>query len=121
MRRTASQLKPTKENSVSNHVVIEQKRLLSELERQLHREKTAAVIATPSEFSKIAKRLDVDGITHENTSLRLELSGFQMEVRELRWHNDILLKYLPPTARETVAHELHAHPMPLREPVKATS
>merc|ERR1712039_992665 len=104
-----------KENQVCNHVVSEQKRLLSELERRLQREKTAAVIATPSEFAKIAKRLDIDGITHENADLRMQVAGLQTELRQLRWHSDILLKYLPPTAREHVASELQAQPLPTQE------
>merc|ERR1712039_811913 len=114
-RRRSYSEADNKENYVSNNVVSEQKRLLSELERRLHMEKTAAVIATPSEFAKIAKRLDTDGIMHENADLRMQVAGLQTELQQTRWHSSIVLKYLPPTAREHVASELHAQPLPIRE------
>merc|ERR1712039_264516 len=99
----------------SNCVVIEQKRLLFELERQLQREKTAASIATPSEFTKIMKRLDSEGFMHEIAELRLANAGLQTELKEVRWHHGVMQKYLPPPAREAVARELNAQPLPLHE------
>merc|ERR1712039_20229 len=102
-----------KENS--NCVVVEQKRLLFDLERQLQREKTAASIATPSEFTKISRRLDSEGLMHEISELRLANAGLQTELREVRWHHGIIQKYLPPTAREALARELIAQPLPLHE------
>merc|ERR1712050_79653 len=99
----------------SNCVVIEQKRLLFELERQLQREKTAASIATPSEFTKIMKRLDSEGLMHEIAELRLANAGLQTELKEVRWHHGVMQKHLPPSAREAVARELIAQPLPLHE------
>merc|ERR1711920_904707 len=99
----------------NNCVVVEQKRLLFELDRQLQREKTAASIATPSEFTKIMRRLDSEGFMHEIAELRLANAGLQTELKEVRWHHDVMQKYLPPTAREAVARELIAQPLPLHE------
>merc|ERR1712039_957632 len=120
-RRRSYSEADNKENYVSNNVVSEQKRLLSELERRLQMEKTAAVIATPSEFAKIAKKLDIDGIMHENADLRMQVAGLQTELRQIHWHNDILVKHLPPTARERVASEMQAQPLPVQEAVRCVS
>merc|ERR1712113_705392 len=85
-----------KENSV-HQVVNEQKRLLCALERQLQREKMAAVMPTPSEFMKLAKRLDVEGALQENTKLRQEV------------------EHLHTTAVERLAQEMHTELLPMRE------
>merc|ERR1712032_1395416 len=69
-----------KENSHANHIVNDQKRLLSELERRLQREGVAASIPTPTEFMKICKRVDVDGIMQDNSQLRTEVNGLQTEL-----------------------------------------
>merc|ERR1712176_1081254 len=104
-----------KENQNLNQVVGEQKHLLSELERQLHRETIATGLATPGDFAKVSRKLDKDGVMHENGVLRLEIVGLQTEVKQLHAHNDLLLKHLPVHARANVAQELNAQPLPLRD------
>lgn len=104
-----------------SEVVLEQKRQLSRLERQLNTERSCAGISTPSEFMKISRRLDPDGLMHENSEMRHEIAGLKMHVGQIRWHNDLLQKYLPAAAQEVVAQELNALPLPPLSERQATT
>merc|ERR1712238_242334 len=93
-------------------VVNIQKRELSRLERQLQSERISAGISTPSEFMKISRRLDPDGLMQENSEMRHQIAGLKIQMEQAQWHNEMLQKYLPVDAREIVERELSAAPLP---------
>merc|ERR1712217_754798 len=93
-------------------VVNTQKRELSRLERQLQSERICAGICTPSEFMKISRRLDPDGLMHENSEMQHQIAGLKIHVELIQWHNEVLQKYLPWEAQEIVERELSAAPLP---------
>lgn len=102
-----------KENRALRHTVQEQKSALYDLQSTLAREQTLATFIAPGEFLKVAKKQESETFTHENAAMKLRLMGLETEVQEVRWHSELLKRYLSSAAREAVAKELRAHPLPL--------
>lgn len=105
-----------KENRVLRQTVQEQKSALYELQRNSMQEQTAASFLSPGELLKLSRKQEGDTFAHENAALKLRLHGIDTDVREVRWHNEVLKKYLPAHARELVAKEMSAVPLGVQEP-----
>lgn len=105
-----------KENKSLKQTVQEQKSILWDLENQLHREQTIANFITPGEYIRLAKKQEGELFAQDNADLKLRNFGLETEVRQVRWHNEVMKKHLPRSAWEEVAREVHAQPLPVRQP-----
>lgn len=104
-----------KENRALKQTLQEQKLMLFSLESQLHREQAIMNFLTPGELLKMTKKEAGETTVHENALLLLRNHHLQTEVREVRWHNDVMRRHLPHSIWESVAKEL-TRPLPVREP-----
>merc|ERR1719277_418874 len=102
-----------KENRALKQTLQDQKNHLFDLESQLNREQTVATFITPGEFIKMAKKLEPETAAHDLATLKVRHANLEIELKEVRWHNEVLRKNLPHAAREAVSMELHAKPLPM--------
>merc|ERR1719253_752667 len=101
-----------KENRSLKQTMQDQKTELFNLESQLHREQCASSYITPGEFLRMAKKHEGELFAHENSALKLRAANLEAEVREVRWHNELMRKPLPRSEWEAVAKELQAQTLP---------
>jgi len=80
------------EEQISGMTYLEQ---IFDLKNQLHRAETAGKYASPGEFLKMIKKQEGETFTHANAVLTLRNSNLLTELKEVRWHNELLLKHLP--------------------------
>jgi len=104
-----------KENRWLQQTTHEQKQMIFDLKNQLHRAETTGKYASPGEFFRMIKKQESETSTHANAVLTLRNSNLSTELKELRWHNELLLKHLPPLAREAVAQEITGRTLPPQE------
>mmetsp|Transcript_56871 Transcript_56871/g.176374 ORF Transcript_56871/g.176374 Transcript_56871/m.176374 type:complete len:136 (-) Transcript_56871:349-756(-) len=107
-----------KENRYLKQAVQEQKNMLHDLRSQLHREETRATFLTPGEYIRMAKKQEGDTFAHENAELKMRNFGLDTELKELRWHNEVMRRHLPQSEWDRVVQELVSQPLPVREPKK---
>lgn len=105
------------ENRSLKQTVQEQKSLLFDLQSQLHREQAIANLIMPGEYTKMAKKQEGD-LARDNAELKLRNFSLETEIKEVWWHNEVLRKHLPRAVWGLVSKELHALPLPVREPAE---
>jgi len=101
------------ENRSLKATVQEQKGMLFDLESQLHREQTISNFITPGEFIRLAKKQEGELYAHDNAARRLKNFGLETEVKQVRWHNEVMKKHLPQSAHAEVAKVVNAKPLPV--------
>jgi len=111
-QKTAKHADHEKENRSLKQTMQDQKTELFNLESQLHREQCASSYITPGEFLRMAKKHEGELFAHENSALKLRAANLEAEVREVRWHNELVRKHLPRSEWEAVAKELQAQTLP---------
>jgi len=101
-----------KENRALKQTVQDQKTALFDLQDQIKREQTVATFITPGEWIKMAKKLEPETAAQELSTIKIRHTNLEIELKEVRWHNEVMRKHLPLAARDAVSKELHAQPLP---------